>query len=262
MSAPDNRYWNRIGSQPVPGIVNPLWRAYCDQLHARLVNSWTNGRYFRAALKTDLFEESLGEGLVPTLLARADLVHGIDLASEVVVKAATAHRRMQARVADVRHLDLPDESVDLIVSTSTLDHFQQPGDIECSLAELTRVLAPGGLMLVTLDNPRNPVVGLRNRLPKRLLGRTVLAPYFVGHTLALEPLAAALQHQGLHILQKDYLMHVPRIICLHLCRLFSPSGIAGLLLVRWMLACEKLAGWPGAPLTGHFVAVLARKPAK
>jgi len=81
-------------------------------------------------------------------------------------------------VADVRQLDFGDNSIELIISNSTLDHFQQAEDIDRSLAELARVLVPGGLLLVTMDNPLNPVIALRNRLPKSLLGRTALAPVF------------------------------------------------------------------------------------
>jgi len=55
-------------------------------------------------------------------------------------------------------------------------------------------------------------------------------------------------------------MHVPRIVLLHLCRLFRPHSTAGRTLLRCMLASERLARWPTAPLTGHFAAVLARRP--
>jgi SAM-dependent methyltransferase len=260
MNAPGSRYWDRIGAESARGIDAPLWRAYCDQLHASLIGAWTKGRHFQSALKTDLFEEAMGCGLVPLLLQQSETVLGIDLAAEMVEKAAAANPRLLASAADVRQLAFANASIEFIVSNSTLDHFQHAEDIDRSLAELARVLAPGGLLLVTMDNPLNPVVALRNRLPKTLLGRTALAPYFVGHTYSLGQLEAALCRQGLEIVRQTHLMHVPRILFLHLCRLVNPRGIAGRTLLRWMLAWERLDRWPSAPLSGHFAAVLARKP--
>jgi SAM-dependent methyltransferase len=260
MKQPHSRYWNRVGAQSAHAIDVPLWRAYCDQLHAALIRDWTGGRRFRSVLKTDLFDEAMGEGLVPMLMGHANTVHGIDVAPEMVGKAVMANPRLLASVADVRQLSFADSSMELIVSNSTLDHFQDAGDIDRSLAELGRVLAPGGLLLVTLDNPRNPVVALRNRLPKSLLGRSSLAPYFVGHTYSLTELEAALGRQGLESVRRGHLMHVPRIAFLHLCRLFRPGSTAGRTLLRCMLASERLACWPTAPFTGHFAAVLARRP--
>lgn len=260
MNEPHSHYWNWVGAQSAHAIAVPLWRAYCDQLHTGLIRDWTEGRHFRSVLKTDLFDEAMGSGLGALLRALADTVYGIDIAADMVEKAVIANPSLLASVADVRQLSFADDSMELIISNSTLDHFQQAEEIERSLAELRRVLAPGGLLLVTMDNPWNPVVAFRNRLPKSLLGRSSLAPYFVGHTYSLTELKHALESHGLEVVRHGHLMHVPRIFFLHLCRLFRPSGLIGRPLLRCMLAAERLAVWPTAPLTGHFAAVLARKP--
>jgi SAM-dependent methyltransferase len=259
MRQPHSDYWAKVAAQSAHAIDVPLWRDYCDQLHAAMIRDWTGGRHFSSTLKTDLFDEAIGQGLVPLLMEHADAVYGIDIAAEFVDKAIRSNPRLHASVADVRHLSFADGSMDLIISNSTLDHFQQAEDIDRSLAELVRVLAPQGLLLVTLDNPWNPVVSLRNRLPKSLLGRSSLAPYFVGHTYSLAELEQALGRQGLEIVHRKHLMHVPRIVFLHLCRLFRPGGTVGRTLLRCMLASEPMALWPTAAITGHFAAVLARK---
>jgi SAM-dependent methyltransferase len=260
MKQPHSGYWAKVASQSAHAIAVPLWRDYCDQLHSALIRDWTGSRHFRSALKTDLFDEAMGRGLVPVILEDADTLHGIDLAAEIVERAFAAYPRLLASVADVRRLSFADGSMDLIVSNSTLDHFQSVEDLDRSLEELRRVLAPGGLLLVTLDNPRNPIVALRNRLPKSLLGRSSLAPYFVGHTYSLTELEHALGRQGLQVVCARHLMHVPRVAFLHLCRLFRSGSLVGRTLLSCMLALERLSSWPTAPLTGHFVAVLACKP--
>ena len=44
------------------------------------------------------------------------------------------------------------------------------------------MLRPGGTLVISLDNPANPVVGVRNLLPARLRYGSGLVPYFVGAT--------------------------------------------------------------------------------
>jgi SAM-dependent methyltransferase len=237
-----------------------LWRAYCDRLHAEWLRAWTEGRHFGTALKTDLFDEVVGEGLVEFLLASSDRLHGIDISPSIVQRAVSRHPRLCAEVADVRRLTLDAASFDLVVSNSTLDHFEQKSDVTRALGELIRVLAPGGFLFVTFDNPANPVVALRNRLPSSIFGRTSLAPYFVGHTLSLRALRRELQEAGLDIVRAGYLMHVPRIVFLHVCRLFRSESVPGRRLLRFMLLLEACSKWPTASVSGQFVGVLARKP--
>ena len=163
----------------------------------------------------------------------------------------------------MRHLaDHPADSFDLIVSNSTLDHFAEEQDLTVALSELSRTLRPGGLLFVTLDNPRNPVVALRNRLTKPWMGSTTLVPYFMGHTVPLAELSRQLTACGLQIERTGYLMHVPRLLFLHACRLVSVDSWVGSALLRGMHACEWGNRLPTRCWTGHFSAVLARKPTR
>ena len=75
------------------------------------------------------------------------------------------------------------DTFDLVVSNSTLDHFARADDITIALREIQQVLKPGGRLILTLDNPSNPVVRLRNALPFAALNQMGLVPYFVGATL-------------------------------------------------------------------------------
>ncbi len=69
-----------------------------------------------------------------------------------------------AVVSDIRNSPFKTESFDQIISNSTLDHFTNKNDIIVSLKELRRMLKPEGVLIITLDNPSNPVVYLRNLL--------------------------------------------------------------------------------------------------
>ena len=67
--------------------------------------------------------------------------------------------------ADVRVLPFPAGTFDGVLSTSTLDHFEAIDDLHRALGELRRVLRPAGRLVLTLDNPANPLIRLRNALP-------------------------------------------------------------------------------------------------
>ena len=144
-------------------------------------------------LKTDLFDEATADGLVGLLLARAERVVGIDVAPSIVQAAGVRNPGLEAAVADVQELPFADGSIDVVVSNSTLDHFASLAEIDRALLELARVLPPGGLLIVTLDNDANPVIWLRNRLPRALLQRSGLVPYPVGRTLSPSGLREAVE---------------------------------------------------------------------
>lgn len=241
----------------------PLWRRCCDRLHQRWLSDCLSGKTFYRVLKTDLFDEAQGDGLVSmlrSLTLPGGECHGLDISPTVVAQAKARHPGLYTHCCDVRRLPLDSGLFDLIVSDSTLDHFERPADLRTSLRELHRVLAPGGLLAISLDNPRHPLLRLRNRFGRPWMGRGALLPYFVGHTLSLAELSAALRAIGFEPLIGRYLMHAPRFAVLHLSRLLPPEGT----LARWfqqtVLALEVLEEFPTAPFTGHFVTVLARKP--
>lgn len=93
-----------------------------------------------------------GGGLTfPPLLDRATSVTGVDRAPDMVAAAISRHAddvaagRLDLRVADVLDLPLGDGSVDRIVTVNTVYFWR---DLPAALAEVHRVLAPGGRLVV------------------------------------------------------------------------------------------------------------------
>lgn len=251
--------WSEAADYDASVTACPTWRNYCDILQERLIQEWVGAGRFDCSLKTDLFDEVVGRGLVRVLQRISREVRGMDLVESLVRAAMTSNPGLRAHRADVRRSEMAEASVDFVLSNSTLDHFGDPSDLPRGLRELARILRPGGLLLVTLDNPQNPLVGLRNALPSAGLRKAGLVPYFVGHTLTMDALTAMLQECSLHPLRRRHIMHAPRVVALHLCRLCVRSRRASAVLLRAMLSCERAARWPTARVTGHFSAVLARK---
>lgn len=255
------QYWKEVAGGGLAKLSSPLWRRFCDQLYLRLMNAWIDDRRFRATLKTDLFDEVVGDGLVEWMLSVSDHAEGIDIVPEIAKKAADRHPELVTHQADVRCLGIyPMHCFDLVVSNSTLDHFADESDLRRSLEELARVLAPGGLLFITLDNPQNPIISIRNRWSSTSPRRNRLMPYFMGHTLTQLELSRMVEAIGLTVERKDYSMHLPRVLFLHMSVLFSADSWFGKTILKLMHCFEVLNVLPTRAWTGHYSAVLARKP--
>ena len=236
-----------------------ILRLHSDAANRALLRAWLPRRPRRRLLKTDLFDEACTDGLLPLLRNSSAQVIGVDREARVVTLAKERHPGALCVRADVRALPFPTASFDTVVSNSTLDHFSHPAEIDRSLAELARLLEPGGELIVTLDNPRHPIVALRAALPLGWLRRIGLVPYFVGATLGPAALARALETAGFEVRELRAIVHFPRIALEALERLaahrLSTASVDRLL--RLATACERLDRLPTRFLTGHFVAALA-----
>ena len=259
--------WRQAPSAARAGLPRGWLRLAAD-LHEGLLRRWVGSLAPGSlVLKTDLFEEALAEG-APFSRIRAFgwIAAGMDIGWQTAAQA----RRMLARqgeaqpralVADARRIALRDESFDAVFSNSTLDHFATRRELDAGLNELGRVLRPGGRLLLTLDNPGNPVVWLRNALPRRLTDGLRITRYFVGKTYGLRRAQAKLRRMGFEILAGGAMLHAPRYVAIRLLRWAEAGGMEALesALVRGVKAMEALGRLPTARLTGHFIWIEARK---
>lgn len=243
----DHDYWDGLADQH--DSLPAGWRRHARSEHLALIERWV-GVPEGAWLKTDLFEErSPHRALLPHLGSATWF--GSDLSPEVA-RAAVHAGRAAAVAADVRALPFGDGTLDGILSTSTLDHFDALGQIDRSLVELLRVLAPGGRLVLTLDNPRNPLIRLRNALPEGLARRTGLVPFSVGATYGEADGRAALERAGFTVLRTAHLLHAPHVVGT---RLAASGWYERRILPRF----AALADTRVAPVSGHFAAFLATK---
>ena len=255
------KYWDDVAAARQQDQLGGVWRRHADAVNAALIEKWlASGRVGRI-LKTDVFDEAFGEGLYPLLAAHADNVVGTDISGTILAAASERHPGFETVHADVRQLPFEDDSFDAVVSISTLDHFESRAEILAGLRELTRVLRPGGQLLLTLDNLANPVVLLRNALPLRWLMGLRVVPYYVGATCGPRRLARYAGEAGLDVLDTAAIMHCPRVLAVPLARWLAKNGSdrAQERLLRALTSFEKLAGWPTRFLSGHFVAIRATK---
>jgi SAM-dependent methyltransferase len=255
-------YWNRVAKAWQEASPKTLWRAYNDAVNASLFSRWLPSGKVENLLKTDLFDESLSDGLYPLLASRAKNIVGMDISILTSHNARSRRESLKAVNADVRHLPFANGTFDVIVSNSTLDHFKSSDDIVASLSELNRVLRGGGQLFLTLDNLANPVIALRNTLPFRLLNYLNIVPYYVGTTFRPSRLCYHLNEAGLEVLEISAVMHFPRIFTMAMARIMESHAKREVKkrFLHFLMAFEHLSRWPTRFLTGYFVAVRAIKP--
>ncbi len=260
MKEKEGEYWGSVGAAWGEDRQR-LWRAHSDMLNRSLLERWLPAERVESVLKTDLFDEMSSDGLYPFLATRARTFVGIDISAATSALARSRHAGIRAVTADVRRLPFAEGAFDLVISNSTLDHFATREEIAVSLAELHRVLRRGGELIITMDNPANPVIALRNALPFRLLNRLGLTPYYVGATCGEGALRRLLNEAGFNVVATDTLLHCPRVIAVAIARLmesYAPAG-AQRRFLRLLPAFERLGRLPTRRLTGHFTAARAVK---
>lgn len=255
-------YWDEVAEEARKGAPLDVWRAYMRFVYGKLIHAWFPTRS-SIALKTDLFEEAVSMQCPLADLGNGNI--GIDR-SLAVVRAA--HHRFDHNgdnrgmlVCDLRSVALRSNSIPRILSGSSLDHFNKKADLSQALCELARVLAPGGILVLTLDNPINPIVWLRNHLPFHWLNRLGLVPYFVGVTCGLKEGRRQLEQVGLKVTHVTAVAHVPR----------APAIFLTWMAERWkwhrwnrymngiMKSFETLEKWPTRYFTGYYLAFRAEK---
>jgi len=262
-NSPNPEYWDQVAQGWQLDQRDLLWRRHSDQVNISFLGPRLPAGRVERLLKTDLFDEANSEGLAPLLTQHARMVVGIDVSTSVLRAARLQYPLLRPAAADVRCLPFADESFDCIVSTSTLDHFVNQDELLASLNELARVLRPRGLLILTLDNPSNPAVGLRNALPFSWLHRIGVVPYYVGATLGARDLRARAEAAGLEVKETTFVLHCPRLLAVMATRLVRHCRRETQdRLLRMMGRFEELARLPTRRFTGYFVALCATKPTR
>jgi SAM-dependent methyltransferase len=259
-------YWAQLGSGRVNGQdYDTLLAEQYRQVHLNLIAKWADITAGRFVLKTDLFAEAVSpsRAFLWGMLQADGAVIGIDVSGTTTSRARTNSAKYAPDLpgtfvnCDVRQLPFVNDSLDFIVSDSTLDHFAHTEEIDAALAEFTRVLKPGGTLIITLDNKCNltePIFRLWTRLG--------LAPFFIGKTYSIGELHRALARAGMGVTASTAIIHNPRFftkVIIALLRKIGRSRFDGAI-KRGLAFLDSLENSRLKYLTAQFIAVRAVKP--
>ncbi|HSQ82775.1 MAG TPA: methyltransferase domain-containing protein [Casimicrobiaceae bacterium] len=133
------------GERFIPGVPGEIAYEHCHRYaFAR-----------RVARGRRVLDAACGTGYGSALMADvASSVIGVDIDASVIADAAAtyaSHPNLRFEAASVTAIPLPDASIDLVVSFETIEHIGA-GDQPRMLAEFARVLAPGGLLILSSPN--------------------------------------------------------------------------------------------------------------
>ena len=141
MSDPDTF----TGERFIPGVPGEIAYEHCHRY--AFARGVARGRR--------VLDAACGEGYGAALMADvAASVIGIDIDSGVVSAASkryAGHPNLRFETSSVTALPIAEASVDLVVSFETIEHIAA-GEQVRMLAEFARVLAPGGLLILSSPN--------------------------------------------------------------------------------------------------------------
>lgn len=118
-------------------------------------------------------------------------------------------------------------------------------------------------MLLTLDNPWNPLLALRNAIPHALRLALGVTPYYVGYTCGPVRVERLLCQAGFEVRATTAILHFPRALTALIGPALRLTGLTRIesRMLALLRRTEILGHGPTRWLTGHYVAVLATKKA-
>jgi SAM-dependent methyltransferase len=148
------RFWEEVGEN-FPDLGGAASTAYYFENEKRLLSEHIPDLGRCTLLKTDLWDEVKNTRILQWVHGQGAAVFGVDISEPTVrqARAAFADSGLRGVASDVRRLPFRDGSFDAVYSMGTIEHFRDP---ETALAEIHRVLRPGGRAVVGVPNRWDP----------------------------------------------------------------------------------------------------------
>ena len=147
-------FWAKVG-RDFPSLKRAASTEYYLEGERLLFDQFFPALDGCALFKTDLWNEARGTEILRWAAEQGARPVGIDIAPSTVRAAQTvlACHGPAFALADVRAIPLRSGSIDLIYSMGTIEHFD---DYETAVAELYRILKPGGSAIIGVPNKLDP----------------------------------------------------------------------------------------------------------
>jgi SAM-dependent methyltransferase len=249
-------FWTGVGDR-FPDLAGAVSTRYYAENEQRLFNELLPPLEGLKILKTDLWDEAKNTRILAWAAARGARTYGVDISEPTVIQAHAAFNGypLHGAVGDVRDLPFADESFDAIYSMGTIEHF---AETERAVAEMARVLKPGGRAIIGVPNRHDPF--LRPALAA-VMQACGLYAYGLEKSYSRRGLRAMIERAGLTVGTETAILFIPGwlrmldLACHSWCR--PLARITGACVQPFILLDRHV---PAVRRHGYLLATVAMKP--
>jgi SAM-dependent methyltransferase len=200
------RFWARVGER-FPDLGGAASTRYYAANERRLFSEHLAPLAGLRILKTDLWDEAKNTRILAWAAHQGARVFGIDISEPTVMQARAAFTpdpgQLGAAAADVRALPFRNASFDAVYSMGTIEHFDET---EHAVAEIARVLKPGGRAIIGVPNRHDPFL---RPLLAALLQSVGLYAYGYEKSYSRRALRNMLERAGFIVAAETSILFVP-----------------------------------------------------
>jgi SAM-dependent methyltransferase len=198
------RFWAGVGRE-FPDLGGAASTRYYADNERRLFEEHFPPLDGLKVFKTDLWDEAKNTRILTWASAHGAHAYGIDISGPIVTQARAGfgENALRCTVSDVRALPFRNDSFDAIYSMGTIEHFDET---EVAVAEIARVLKPGGRAIVGVPNRHDPFL---RPLLATLMQAVGSYGYGYEKSYSRKALRAMLERAGLTVVAETAILFIP-----------------------------------------------------